>query len=49
MILSIQGMKANISLSSEGPIKAVWSEIVKEFNELLIENYLVNAKGNNER
>ena len=48
LILSIQGMKAYISLSSEETIKAVWSEIVKGFNELLMKNSLAIAKGNNE-
>ena len=48
LILSLHGMKAYISLSSEDTIKAVWSEIVKGFNELLIENSLAIAKGNNE-
>ena len=47
LILSLNGMKAYISLSSEETIKALWSEIVKGFNELL-ENSLVIAKGNDE-
>lgn len=49
LILSINGMKAYISFSSEETIKAIWSEIVKGFNELLIENSLAIAKGNNEK
>ena len=48
LILSLNGMKAYISLSSEETIKALWSEIVKGFNELLIENSLAIAKGNDE-
>ncbi len=48
LILSISGMKAYISFSSEETIKAVWSEIVKGFNELLIENSIAIGKGNGE-
>lgn len=48
LILSITGMKAYISFSSEETIKAIWSEIVKGFNELLIENSLAIAKGDDE-
>ena len=48
LILSLNGMKAYVSLSSEETIKALWSEIVRGFNELLIENSLAIAKGNDE-
>ncbi len=48
LILSINGMKAYISFSSEETIKAIWSEIVKGFNELLIENSIAVGKGNGE-
>ncbi len=48
LILSITGMKAYISFSSDETIKAIWSEIVKGFNEMLIENSLAIAKGDGE-
>ena len=41
-------MKAGIHMTGEETIKALWSEIVKGFNELLMENSLAIAKGNNE-
>ena len=48
LVLSLNGMKAYISLSSEETIRAICSEIVKGFNELLIKNSLAIAKGNDE-
>ena len=48
LILSINGMKAYISFSSDETIKAIWSEIVKGFNDMLIENSIAVAKGNDE-
>jgi len=48
LILSIEGMKAYISFSSDETIRMIWSEIVNGFNDLLIENSLAIAKGNKE-
>jgi len=48
LLLSLEGMKVYIRMSSDETIRAIWSEIVKGFNELLIENSIAVAKGNNE-
>lgn len=48
LLLSLEGMKVYIRMSSDETIKAIWSEIVKGFNELLIENSIAIAKGNQE-
>jgi len=48
LLLSLEGMKVYIRMSSDHTIKAIWSEIVKGFNELLMENSIAVAKGNNE-
>ena len=47
-MLTLEGMKVYIRVSNEDTIKAIWSEIVKGFNELLIENSIAVAKGNQE-
>ena len=48
LLLSIEGMKVYIRMSSDETIKAIWTEILNGFNELLIENSIAVAKGNNE-
>lgn len=48
LLLSLEGMKVYIRMSSDETIKAIWSEIVKGFNELLMENSIAIAKGNQE-
>ena len=48
LILAIQGMKAYVHMSSEETISEIWSEIVAGFNDLLIENSIAVAKGNDE-
>ena len=47
-IASLEMMKAGIHMTGEETIKMIWSEILKGFNELLMENSLAIAKGNNE-
>ena len=41
-------MKAGIHMTGEETIQAIWSEIVKGFNEIMMENSLAIAKGNGE-
>ena len=41
-------MKSGIHMTGEETIQAIWSEIVKGFNEMMMENSLAIAKGNGE-
>ena len=47
-LTSLEMMKVGINLTGEDTIKAIWSEIVNGFNQLLIDNSLAIAKGNKE-
>ena len=47
-LASLEMMKAGVHMTGEDTIKAIWSEILHGFNELLIQNSLAIAKGNNE-
>lgn len=46
-IISMEAMKIGIHLMKEEVITKIWSEIVNGFNELLYENALAKAKGEN--
>lgn len=48
LIMSLEAMKAYIHMTGEETIVAIWSEIINGFNELMIENSLAVAKGNDE-
>ncbi len=47
-IISIEAMKLGIRFTSEQTITKLWGEIIKGFNELLYENAIAKAKGENE-
>ncbi len=46
-IISMEAMKIGIRLTSERTVSQIWYEIVNGFNELLYENALSLAKGEN--
>ena len=48
LLLSLEGMKVYIRMTSDETIKAIWTEILNGFNELLIENAIAVGKGNDE-
>ena len=48
LLISLEGMKAFVYMSSDETISAIWSEILLGFNDLLIENSIAIANGNNE-
>jgi len=47
-IISMEAMKIGIRLTSEKTISQIWYEIINGFNELLYENGIAKAKGENE-
>jgi len=47
-IISMEAMKVGIRLTSEKTISQIWFEIVNGFNELLYENGMAHARGENE-
>ncbi len=47
-IISLEAMKVGIRLTSEQTVKDIWTEIVNGFNELLYENGMARARGENE-
>ncbi len=47
-IVSMEAMKIGIRLTSEKTISQIWFEIVNGFNELLYENGMAHARGENE-
>jgi len=47
-IISMEAMKIGIRLTSEKTVSQIWYEIVNGFNELLYENAIAKAKGENE-
>lgn len=47
-IISIEAMKIGIRLMDEKTVGLIWYEIVNGFNELLYENAMAKAKGENE-
>lgn len=47
-IISLEAMKVGIRLTSEQTVKDIWTEIVNGFNELLYENAMAQARGENE-
>ena len=47
-IISIEAMKIGIKLMDEKTVNLIWSEIVNGFNELLYENAMAKAKGENQ-
>jgi len=47
-IISMEDMKVGIRLMSETSITKIWTEIVNGFNELLYENAMSKARGENE-
>lgn len=47
-IMSLEAMKIGVRLMRENAITALWSEIVNGFNELLYENAMSKARGENE-
>jgi len=47
-IVSMEAMKIGIRLTSEKTISQIWYEIVNGFNELLYENGMAQARGENE-
>lgn len=47
-IISMEAMKIGIRLTSEQTVSQIWYEIVNGFNELLYENAIAKAKGENE-
>ena len=47
-IMSLEAMKIGIRLTSEQTVKDIWTEIVNGFNELLYENGMARARGENE-
>lgn len=46
-IISMEAMKVGIRLTKEEVITKIWFEIVNGFNELLYENAISKAKGEN--
>jgi len=47
-IISLEAMKIGIRLMKEQTITKLWSEIVNGFNELLYENAMAKARGENQ-
>ncbi len=47
-IISIEAMKIGIKLMDEKTVSLIWSEIVNGFNELLYENAMAKARGENQ-
>jgi len=47
-IISMEAMKIGIRLTSEQTVSQIWYEIVNGFNELLYENAIAKANGENE-
>jgi len=47
-IMSMEAMKIGIRLTSEQTVSQIWYEIVNGFNELLYENAIAKANGENE-
>jgi len=47
-IISMEAMKIGIRLTSEQTVSDIWLEIVNGFNELLYENGMAHARGENE-
>jgi len=47
-IISIEAMKLGIRMMNEDTVTKIWSEIVNGFNELLYENAIAKARGENE-
>jgi len=47
-IISIEAMKLGIRFTSEETLTKLWGEILRGFNELLYENAMAKAKGENE-
>jgi len=47
-IISMEAMKIGVRLMKEETISKLWGEIVNGFNELLYENAMAKAKGENE-
>ncbi len=47
-IVSMEAMKIGIRLTSERTVSQIWYEIVNGFNELLYENAIAKANGENE-
>lgn len=46
-IISMEAMKIGIRIMNEETISLIWGEIINGFNELLYENALAKAKGEN--
>jgi len=47
-IIAMEAMKIGIRLTNQETISLIWSEIINGFNELLYENALARAKGENQ-
>jgi len=47
-IISLEAMKIGIRLMKEEAITKLWIEIINGFNELIYENAIAKAKGENE-
>jgi len=47
-VISMEAMKIGIRLTKEETISMIWSEIINGFNELLYENAMAKAKGENQ-
>jgi len=48
LIIEVKTAKAFFHLKSEQSIRELWGEVIKEVNEIMIENSLAVAKSNNE-
>ncbi len=47
-IISIEAMKIGIRLMDENTVGLIWKEIINGFNELMYENAMAKARGENE-
>ena len=47
-VISMEAMKIGIRLTKEETISLIWAEIINGFNELLYQNALAKAKGENQ-
>jgi len=47
-IMSMEAMKIGIRMTSQETVTKIWLEIVNGFNELLYENAMAKARGENE-
>lgn len=47
-VIAMEAMKIGIRLTNQETISLIWGEIINGFNELLYENALAQAKGENQ-